>query len=75
MLPAPLFFPLSLFFHSSGFELRALNLLGRHSTTLAMPLAFFALVIFELGPHVYAQLGLDNYPPIYTSHVWNLCLV
>jgi hypothetical protein len=32
-----------------------------------MPSAFFALVIFLIGPHVLAQAGLDRYPPAFTS--------
>jgi hypothetical protein len=42
-----------LFLAVLGFELRALHLPGRYSTTLAMPLAPFALYIFEIGAHIY----------------------
>jgi uncharacterized membrane protein (DUF485 family) len=44
-------------------ELWASHLLGRYSTTWAIPLALFALVIFEIGCHVYTWAGLDYDPP------------
>jgi hypothetical protein len=34
-----------------------------------MPLALFALVIFQIGSYIYAQAGLDCNPPIYTSYM------
>jgi ABC-type uncharacterized transport system permease subunit len=37
-----------------GFEFRALHMLGRHSTTWAMPPVLFALVILWMGSHIYA---------------------
>jgi hypothetical protein len=37
------------FFVGWGFELRALHLQSRHSTTLATPPVHFALVILEMG--------------------------
>jgi hypothetical protein len=39
-----------------GFELRALHLLGRHSTTESHFQPFFALVTFQVGSHVF-RLG------------------
>jgi hypothetical protein len=47
-----------------GFELRALHLLGSWSTTLAITSALFALVVLEIGSHVFAQANLDCNPPI-----------
>jgi hypothetical protein len=52
-----------------GFELRAPHLLGRHSTTWAMLLVRFALVIFQIGSWVYALASLDHGPPIYASFI------
>jgi hypothetical protein len=52
-----------------GFELRALNLIGRHFTTSAMPPALFTLVIFLIRSHFYAQTSLDLDPPIYAFHI------
>jgi hypothetical protein len=36
-----------------GSELRASQLIDRHSTTGAMPPALFALVILEIGSHFF----------------------
>jgi hypothetical protein len=44
------FFPLAVL----GFELRALNLLGKHSITGAMPTALLASVIFQVRSCVFA---------------------
>jgi hypothetical protein len=52
-----------------GFELRALNLLGRYSTTWTIPQPFLLQVFLEIGSQMYAQAGLDSSPPIYASHV------
>jgi hypothetical protein len=52
-----------------GFELRALNLRERCLYHLNHTLALYALVILGIGPHVYAQAGLDLDPPIYASHI------
>jgi hypothetical protein len=41
----------------TGVELRALNLLGRHSNTSAMPLVLFYF-IFLIGSGFYALAGL-----------------
>jgi hypothetical protein len=42
-----------------GFELRALHFLGSQSASSAMPLAHFALIILEIGSHIYpGRLGL-----------------
>jgi hypothetical protein len=49
------------------FELRALSLLGRHSTTWAIPLVLFAFSIFPIGSRFYAKAGLDSNPPIYAQ--------
>jgi hypothetical protein len=43
-----------------GFELRDLIFLGK-------PPALFALVIFQIGSHVYTQAVLDCSPPLYAS--------
>jgi hypothetical protein len=40
-----------------GFELRALCLLSRHSTTSATSPALFVLVIFETGSHLTPRLS------------------
>jgi hypothetical protein len=37
---------------------RILNFCGNHSTIEAMPLAPFALVIFQIGSHAFAWAGL-----------------
>jgi hypothetical protein len=37
-----------------------------------MPLVPFALVIFQIGSQIYAQVGLDFKIPFYTSHVASL---
>jgi hypothetical protein len=34
-----------------------------------MPPALFALVIFQISLHIYAQVSLDCIPPIYASHL------
>jgi hypothetical protein len=39
-----------------GFELRALCLLDRHSTTGAMPPTLFALIIFDIVSHFLSRL-------------------
>jgi hypothetical protein len=56
------------FFGGTGFELRALPLLGRCSTTWAMLPALFALVIFQIGSHIFTWAVLD-YNLIYISHL------
>jgi hypothetical protein len=48
------------------FELKALRLLGTHSTT---PPIFFSLVIFQIVSNVYAQVILNHDPPIYISQL------
>jgi hypothetical protein len=47
------------------FELRSVGFQGKTSITWATPPALFALVIFEIASHVYAQASLDHDPPIY----------
>jgi hypothetical protein len=49
-----------------GFEFRAL--LGRCCATYAVP-SPFALVIFGIGAHAFAQASLQHGPPIYASCV------
>jgi hypothetical protein len=34
-----------------------------------MALALFALIIFQIGSHFYAQINLDHDAPIYSSHI------
>jgi hypothetical protein len=51
------------------FELKALSLLGRCYATSTTPTTLFAVGIFQVGSHAYAQAILDYNPPIYTSHV------
>jgi hypothetical protein len=41
------------------FELWALCLLGRCSTTLAISPALFAFIIFQIRAHIYAQASLN----------------
>jgi hypothetical protein len=49
------------------FELRALYLLGRSSTTwVKSPLSFS---YFQRRSHFYAHASPDHSPPIYTSHI------
>jgi hypothetical protein len=50
-------FKLHLFFGTSGFELRALCLLDKQSTTWAMPPILLASVIFEIVSHTFAWEG------------------
>jgi hypothetical protein len=47
-----------------GFELRAQDLLGRHSTIRATPPALFALVIWEIESSLLVQACLDHNPSI-----------
>jgi hypothetical protein len=42
-------------FVTLGFELRALNLLGRHSTACHLPPDLSALVILEIGSHFLSR--------------------
>jgi hypothetical protein len=56
--------------HTRIWKLRALHLLGRCSTTWAMPQPFFALVIFLIGSHVfYPWSDLDCDPPTSSSSI------
>jgi hypothetical protein len=50
-------------------ELMGPSLVGKWSTTLAMPLAHFDVAIFERGFLFYALANLDYSLFIYTSHV------
>jgi hypothetical protein len=43
---------------STGFELSALHLLGRHSITWVTPPALFALVTFQVGSHILLRVSL-----------------
>jgi hypothetical protein len=52
-----------------GFEFRASYLLGRHTTSSVVPPALFALAIFQIGSHIYAQASLGCNPPVYSSQV------
>jgi hypothetical protein len=61
------FFFSFLFLTVRGVELRASDLLSRHSATWATPKALFALGIFYVVSCIYVQAGLDCNPPIYTS--------
>jgi hypothetical protein len=48
-------------------DLRASHLPGRHSTTWPVPPACFALVIFWIQSHIFAQVFLNWDPTIYIS--------
>jgi hypothetical protein len=67
-LPLCLFlYPLFLsFWRHWGFWLMVLHLLGRCSTTWATPLSLFAVVIFQIDPHIHVQASLDTNPTIYS---------
>jgi hypothetical protein len=46
------------YIHDMGFELRALHLLGKLSTTSATPQPLFLVLIFQLGSQIFALAGL-----------------
>jgi hypothetical protein len=52
-----------------GFELRALCLLSKFSTTSTTYPALLALVIFEISFHIYAQAVLDHNLPVYVFYI------
>jgi hypothetical protein len=52
-----------------GFELRALSLLGRCSTTWAMSPVLSASVIFWAGTHICALVSLDHSPANSASYI------
>jgi hypothetical protein len=59
-------------FGSTGVGTQDLVLAGQvFSSTLAIPIALFALVIFWIGPHFYALMNLD-WDPIYASCIAGL---
>jgi hypothetical protein len=62
------------FFMVIGFELRVLHLLGRCFTTWATLSVLFALGIFQVESHVYAQSSLDYHPSISTSYVAGMAI-
>jgi hypothetical protein len=51
------------FLGGTGFELRALSLLGRCSTTCTP--AFSASVILGIGSNIFIQVGLEGDPSVY----------
>jgi hypothetical protein len=51
------------------FELRALFLLGKHSTTWVTTLSLFVLGIFQIGPHIYAWVSMYYDLTVYTSNI------
>jgi hypothetical protein len=50
-----------------GFEFRTSLFLGKGSSTSATPLAPFALVIFQIGSHLFFWADLGGDALIYTS--------
>jgi hypothetical protein len=53
------------FWMSLGFELRASNLLGSAISLELCPQLFFALVIFQVGSHIFAMVASDHDPLTY----------
>jgi hypothetical protein len=55
-----------------GFTLRSLQLLGKHSPTCADTHSFSALIIFQIGSHIFAwgwlEASLLHLPPIYPDN-------
>jgi hypothetical protein len=43
-----------------GVELRASQLLGKHSTNRTMPSTLLTLIIFQIGTHVFTPASLDH---------------
>jgi hypothetical protein len=53
-----------------GFEFRALYLLGKHALSHELCLQpFFALIIFQMGSCIFAQLSLARHIPIKASYI------